>query len=202
MQRAGAVVGGDEREGSPCQTPLFSNLAVPLADEKWAEIAAKTGMPSAARADIEGCIGWWRFAQERQLAASLAAKQLPKSTSGMLKQLETLEAHPHVYCLQLDLPTLKRLAEPQKRGRSPWSKTALEHQFVKLIAEVLAKHTGERITRSYKSRLPELVTEVCKLAANIGPGTVDAALKGYIGRRAEVKMTPKLGSKSPRKNPV
>jgi hypothetical protein len=191
MQRAGAVVAGDERnEGSKRHKPLFSDSAIPLSDAKWAEIIATASIPSAARADIEGCIGWLRFAQERHAASSLAAKQLPKSTSGMLKHFETLEAHPHVIRLELNFPTLKRLAGAPKSGRSGWSKKALEHQFVKLIAEVAAKHTGERITRSYKSPLPNLVRQVCKIAADIGPGTVDEALREYIGkiRRGENQL--------------
>ena len=165
---------GEEREGSA--------LTVPLSDGKWAEIAAKTGLPSAARAEIGSWIGWLRFAQERQAATSLAGKPLPKSTSGMLKHFETLEAHPHVYRVELNLPILKSLAGTPKPGRSGWSKTRLEYQFVKLIAEVVAKHTGEQITRSYKSPLPKLVAQVCKIGANIGPGTVDGALKEYIGK--------------------
>jgi hypothetical protein len=101
----------------------------------------------------------------------------------MLKHLEALEAHPHVKRLELSLNVLKSLAGPAKRGRSGWSKTALEHQFVALIAEVVAKHRNERITRSCKSDLAATVKQICKIVANIGPGTVDEALKQYIQQK-------------------
>jgi hypothetical protein len=177
------VAGDQPDQRSPCQTPLFSNLEVPLSDEKWAEITATTSVPSAARADIENWIGWFCFARERQAAISLAAKPLSKSTSHMLKHLETLEAHPHVKRLELNLTVLKSLAGSAKYGQRGWAKTALEHQFVKLIAEVVAKHRNEQITRSYKLELATTVKQICKIVANIGPGTVDEALKQYIRQK-------------------
>ena len=169
---------GDELVGKR----LVANLPVPLSDEKWAEISAKTSMPSAARADIETWFGWFQFAEEREAAISMVTTPLPKNTSGALKHLETLETHQHVIRLELDLPILKKLSELPKPGRSG-SKTKLQHQFVKLIAEVVAKHINEQITRSYKSKLPTTVKQVCKIVANIGPGTVDEALKQYIQQK-------------------
>ena len=83
--------------------PFMASMAIPFTDEQWSRLVKLSGLPAAARADFEGCVGFYRFARDREAAyrrvigKSDDRKRWRRKTLELLKDLkETALAHPHV----------------------------------------------------------------------------------------------------------
>jgi hypothetical protein len=175
--------------------PFISSMAIGLTDEQWAQLVKLSGLPlpPEARADFEGCVGFYCFARDRQPAYRRAIgtsddrKRWRRKILDLLKDLEeTALKHPHAKPYWIaDLKDFAEELTPGRRELPTGPQTQAAYKLVELAGFFYEKHTHEPVTRSYKkSRFGAFIKELCAIAdPHITSGTIDEALKKISRKR-------------------
>jgi hypothetical protein len=173
--------------------PFMASTAIAFTEEQWSRLVKLSGLPPEARADFEGCVGFYCFARDREAAyrrvigTSDDRKRWRRKALDLLQDLEeTALAHPHMMAAEPWIADLKDFAEGlQGRTLSTGPQTHAARKLVELAAFFFEKHTNQPATRSYKSRgFGTFVKELCAIAdPKITAGTIDDALKKFVKKR-------------------
>jgi hypothetical protein len=150
------------------------SIAIPFTNEQWSRLAKLYCLRTEARADLEGCVGFYRFSRDRAVAYRRAIgtsddrKRWRRKILDLLKDLEeTALAHPHVVDAVPWIADLKDFADELKRRKlPPGPNTQAARQLVELTAFFFEKHANLRATRSYKSNCRAFVNQPVDAVAN------------------------------------
>jgi hypothetical protein len=175
--------------------PFMASLAIRFSDEQWSRLVKVSSLPPEARVDFQGCVGFYRFARDREAAYRRAIgtshdrKRWRSKALDLLQDLEaTALAHPHVVSAEPWIAGLKDFAEelmPGRRKLSTGPQTQAARKLVELAAFFFEKHTNQPVDRSYKSGgFGIFINELCAIAdPKITSGTIDEALKKLVKKR-------------------
>jgi hypothetical protein len=183
---------------------LTSFLAFEFTDEQWTKLVKLSdALPHDARADFQDIARSYLFARARKLLHEVehrdARERLRKKILSVLEDSEwpiatawlvggwgtSLNARsiiePWLKLLAKKLELQNSRVAPDASRPGPKS-SQVAYQFVAGAATLFEKHTGKPVTRSRKrGRFADFITELSAIVdSNIGPGTIDEALKEYI----------------------